>query len=481
MRQLFAASCLLMLGASGLGGEKPDAEKQVRAGIIKFRTELRSDDEKVRMAALDRGMVDKKLVEKLFGKPGAQLWPRMAKMVEMMRGNTARLKKELDEQGQIKKVQLIDVRKKDISGRYRQVLTMIPKDIPVYRAVIDAEKRTSGSSSYLLVDGVMRWFPGLESIARSIAKLKEVAVFEKLSKRFLAAMRSEKLEDAMGCWLTREQRFELMKNRPPWRPKPTEENLGTIKRYMETRDAVIRAWFPDLIKKLKEKKLAPKDLSYAASRGTVSKKGSSEKTSSIRMTFKHKNGGEVNIRIDDGFKYKGEWKFSDKPLDVEVVKGGKSEHLDVKDRPAAITSAGKAGDEAPKAFVRRLVQSLIDGGGKPDFAIAGKVVAVDNGEVITRADLVKAWPEFAKRAFKKKVTLQEFFARVDLRVGPVTDNKRLMANKRVLKVYKHQKGDLFCDASRVKAGIENCIGYEKAFIYVIRKVDGKWTLIGIGG
>jgi hypothetical protein len=44
-----------------------------------------------------------------------------------------------------------------------------------------------------------------------------------------------------------------------------------------------------------------------------------------------------------------------------------------------------------------------------------------------------------------------------------------------------QKGDLFCDASRIKPGKERFIAYKKAFIYVIRKVNGKWTLIGIGG
>ena len=56
-----------------------------------------------------------------------------------------------------------------------------------------------------------------------------------------------------------------------------------------------------------------------------------------------------------------------------------------------------------------------------------------------------------------------------------------MSNKRVLEVYRYQDGDLYCDASHVKDGVENFVGYEKAFIYVIRKVGDKFVLIGIGG
>lgn len=35
--------------------------------------------------------------------------------------------------------------------------------------------------------------------------------------------------------------------------------------------------------------------------------------------------------------------------------------------------------------------------------------------------------------------------------------------------------------SHVKEGVTNFIAYDKAFIFIIRKVAGKWTLIGMGG
>lgn len=147
------------------------------------------------------------------------------------------------------------------------------------------------------------------------------------------------------------------------------------------------------------------------------------------------------------------------------------------------STALAAGDQlaGEEAFVRQIVASLIEKQPTPAFAVADKVVALDNGEMLSRDDFHKAWPEFCKMAFREKVSADAFFAKMDLRMEPATENKRLMSNNRVLAAYKPQRGDVYCDASRVKSGEKNVIGYPKAFIYVIRKVEGKWTLIGIGG
>ena len=134
-----------------------------------------------------------------------------------------------------------------------------------------------------------------------------------------------------------------------------------------------------------------------------------------------------------------------------------------------------------EGFVRQVVQSLIDGEGKVEFLVADKVFAIDNGETLPKADFQKAWPEVAKKATKKKVSVDQFFKDVDVRISSPLNNKRLMSNKRVLESYKHQDGDLYCDVSHVKEGVDNFITYDKAFIYIIRKIEEKWTLVGIGG
>lgn len=132
-------------------------------------------------------------------------------------------------------------------------------------------------------------------------------------------------------------------------------------------------------------------------------------------------------------------------------------------------------------FVRQVVQSLIDGEGKVEFLVADKVFAIDNGETLSKADFEKAWPQFAKKATKEKVSADQFFKDVDVRMDSPLNNKRLMSNKRVMESYKHQDNDLYCDLSHVKEGVDNFITYDKAFIYIIRKVEEKWTLIGVGG
>jgi hypothetical protein len=339
MRKLISATCLVVvfLNAFGIafGGEKIDVEKKVREGMVKFFKEICSKDEKMRKAAFDRVMVDKALMKKLFGKDYLLVWPAMDETLKRRRKQTAGMKKELDAKGAITEIKFTNVRKTDLSGRYRRVLKMIPPEVVVFTSVIEREGRSGGSSSYLLVDGTMRWFPGLESIAERILKKrsltsKTVDVFEDLSKKFLAALRSEKLDDAMNCWVNVEEMFEFAKNPPKGFPNVSDAELKEMREYFVKRDAVIKKWFPHLIKLLK-KKVNLKELKYSSSKGAIRKRGSFEKTSEISMVFVHQDGSSVEVRIDDGLKCKGVWKFSDKPIDTLLKKDGKSEHLNIEE------------------------------------------------------------------------------------------------------------------------------------------------------
>ncbi len=143
------------------------------------------------------------------------------------------------------------------------------------------------------------------------------------------------------------------------------------------------------------------------------------------------------------------------------------------------TGAAPAG--GAEAFVRLVVQTLINGENKITFHVADQVFTLDNGEVLTKSEMQQAWPRLAGKAFKKKVSLEQFFREVELRISSPLDNKRLMSNKRVLEFYKPLEGDLYCDASHVKEGVENFIAYDKASLFIIRKVEDQWTLLGIGG
>ena len=130
----------------------------------------------------------------------------------------------------------------------------------------------------------------------------------------------------MACWLSSQEMQDFLKNPPPGMPAVPEDEAAEIPGYCKQRDEVIAAWFPNLVKALKDRGLEPQELEYAGSQGTVSVRYGVEKTSSITMEFKHKGGTVVQVRIDDGLKLKDQWRFTDKPLETSVD----GQHLDVR-------------------------------------------------------------------------------------------------------------------------------------------------------
>ncbi len=144
----------------------------VRKGLIEFRRNMRSENEKTRIEAFDKVMPNKELLRSLFDDDAGILWPQLEKALERMRSNSHRFKDEFDRQGDAVEIELIDVRKKDVSGRYKDVLKAIPNDIPVYRAIVRYKKGAGGSSSYLVVDRKMRFVRGLEEMHRFIREKK---------------------------------------------------------------------------------------------------------------------------------------------------------------------------------------------------------------------------------------------------------------------------------------------------------------------
>lgn len=148
-------------------------EEIVKAGLSEFHEAMRSGDAEVRDATFDAVMPDKALLEKLFGDDANLIWPKMSTGMKQMKDNVGKAKEQLDRQGKIVSIELVDVRTDDVSGRrFRLVLQMIPADIPVYRAITKYEKASGGSASYMVVDGKMRWMPGFENMPELIEAQK---------------------------------------------------------------------------------------------------------------------------------------------------------------------------------------------------------------------------------------------------------------------------------------------------------------------
>jgi hypothetical protein len=338
MRTTIIGLCLLSLAAIGCGGAdaaKSDVEKTVREAVIRLHKDLGSEDPKVRLAAFDRTMVDKDLAKRLFGKYADQAWSKIDSTLDTkkLRKSTAASKSDPDRWGAIKKVELRDIRKSEAHSNYKNVLTLLPEDVQIYEVTLTCENRKGKPVSYLLVDGKVRLLPRIDKVADHVVRTRSTRqakdAIAKLSKDFLAALQSENLSDLAVCLVSVEDSIALRKRVAPGAPEIPADEKQRMKAGRAESIAGFNGWVMELLLELKNKGLAPKDLSYADSRADFAEGTTRESARVINMIFKHNDGREVHIRITNGMKLKDQWKFAGKPLSALVIKDGKKEGLKV--------------------------------------------------------------------------------------------------------------------------------------------------------
>lgn len=134
--------------------------------VLDFRKSLVSKDAKERMSALESAMPNKQDVAVLFPKNPEKAW-------ELIEQENAKLKKEIDilsaefQRGSaIIDVNVVNLRKKDDSGKYKDLFTKIPKNIPVYTLLFKVEKGgETGSPVYVFVNNKWIFIIDLDFIA----------------------------------------------------------------------------------------------------------------------------------------------------------------------------------------------------------------------------------------------------------------------------------------------------------------------------
>jgi hypothetical protein len=157
------------------------------------------------------------------------------------------------------------------------------------------------------------------------------------------------------------------------------------------------------------------------------------------------------------------------------------------------TTAKPVKELTAEEFVTEVIKSLADGSKQVPFDLSDKVIAMDSGKEIPQERFKKIWPEFAKMAFEEDAPKDVIASKLKIQLSLVEDNSEFLTNirkaaeqedinaMRFMRVYKPQAGDMYCDASKPKEAGKSLVKYEKAFIYIIRKTQGKWRLLGIGG
>jgi hypothetical protein len=161
---LFA--CFVPAGAADKPPAQQGTSEGLRAVMMAYYQAMASDKAEDQAAALKSILPVKEDIEALFPQHAATLWPQFEKYVALMLEHASDVAKEVSAHGKVTDVKTVDMRKEDSSGRYQEVLPMIPKDIPVYRIVTQYENASAGSSSYLFIRGRWVLIRGLEGIPK---------------------------------------------------------------------------------------------------------------------------------------------------------------------------------------------------------------------------------------------------------------------------------------------------------------------------
>ena len=143
--------------------EKLTHEDMVRESVKNFNEGIRSTDEVTRLSALNKILPTKANLVEIFGETaGVNVWEKIQPALDEMRENSEAFRDEVSRGGNLIEISVIDSRDDGVE------FEGISDDIPIYQVVKRFESRTSGSSSYLILDGRVVFIRGLEKMARYV-------------------------------------------------------------------------------------------------------------------------------------------------------------------------------------------------------------------------------------------------------------------------------------------------------------------------
>ena len=139
----------------------------VKKELQVFYDRMRSDDEAVRLEALDDLLPQKKHLIELFGnEDGSRLWDLISPKLDDMRLHADEVSKEVTKNGEVVDIVVYDVREKE-AERYADV----PAKFPVFHVATKYKNgNSSGSSSYIVFDEDVVMIRGVEGMAGYLKK-----------------------------------------------------------------------------------------------------------------------------------------------------------------------------------------------------------------------------------------------------------------------------------------------------------------------
>ena len=154
---------------------EPAPKQTVQDAYLQMHKEMASGNKEKQSKALKAMMPTKKDLEYLFPKHADKLWPGYEEENKSILKSVDMVAKEITRRGEVEKIEATDVRKDkdDSEGRYKRVLAMIPKDVPVFKLLVRKKNSSSGSPPFVYVN--KRWIlmRGLDDIPQDIDDLEK--------------------------------------------------------------------------------------------------------------------------------------------------------------------------------------------------------------------------------------------------------------------------------------------------------------------
>lgn len=173
MKRIAFCTCLLFFAGVVPAQDKAVSHAESLVERLRdFHAEMADPSAEVRKKALTGFLPSRKDMEILFPKDVGLFWKQLAAHNKRMTEHVDEIAREVTKE-KWTEIEAIDVRERDEAGTYKSVLAIIPKDIPVFRAIRRSEKRSSSSSSYLFIEGRWIHLQGLEKIPSIILHSKK--------------------------------------------------------------------------------------------------------------------------------------------------------------------------------------------------------------------------------------------------------------------------------------------------------------------
>ena len=147
---------------------KPSLEEFLRS----FYKNMQSTVEEEQLKTVRSVFATRKDLEILFPKDVETLWPLLDEVQQELEKHLAEVTKELQKGGAVTGVKAINIRKDPEAETYKEVLAMIPKDIPAFDYVVTKEKGSSGGGTYLYVQNRWIFLRGLSGIPKFLKRQK---------------------------------------------------------------------------------------------------------------------------------------------------------------------------------------------------------------------------------------------------------------------------------------------------------------------